>query len=413
MLIKTCTMTCKKCAIPSLHPRCSLRSRGARRDSFLAKVPGLCPVLASGNTTSPYCQAVSGHLRMKVIISILLVVSSCSLGYGQIIKGTVMDKNTHDGIMYALVYFDGTFVSTYANQNGYFQLDISKNFSMPLTISAIGYYSDTINNPSTDKLNIIYLAPKTYKLNEVVITAIGNSITRKTNLGIFKKEFLGETMNAKKCNITNEDDIMLNNYTHSYKFRISNGNSLIVNIDTLKAFCSNPIKIVNKALGYNLTYYLDKFEYCSLYKYLLIIGNCIFKVDSIYNKRQQKRFEERRKSAYLGSRMHFIRTLWENNLDSVGFTVKTSNNNRIPYDRLAAQSDILAGSYYLKYINYHGLISIAYYSKSPNSHIMIEKDKVYFNKNCILNPLDVSWSGEMARQRIGDLLPFEYEVSSK
>ena len=37
----------KKCAIPSLH-----------RDSFAAKVPGPCPVLALGNTTSPYCRAV-------------------------------------------------------------------------------------------------------------------------------------------------------------------------------------------------------------------------------------------------------------------------------------------------------------------------------------------------------------------
>jgi hypothetical protein len=50
MLIKVCTMTCKKCAIPSLH-----------RDSFVAKVPGPCPDAASGNTTSPYCRAVSKH----------------------------------------------------------------------------------------------------------------------------------------------------------------------------------------------------------------------------------------------------------------------------------------------------------------------------------------------------------------
>ncbi|MFZ0472128.1 MAG: hypothetical protein WAL94_05905 [Bacteroidales bacterium] len=40
-------MTAKTRAIPSLH-----------RDNFLAKVPGLCPVLSSGNTTSPYCRAV-------------------------------------------------------------------------------------------------------------------------------------------------------------------------------------------------------------------------------------------------------------------------------------------------------------------------------------------------------------------
>jgi hypothetical protein len=35
----------KKCAIPSLH-----------RDSFSAKVPGLCPDAASGITTSLYCR---------------------------------------------------------------------------------------------------------------------------------------------------------------------------------------------------------------------------------------------------------------------------------------------------------------------------------------------------------------------
>ena len=41
----------KNCAVSSLH-----------RDNFLAKVPRLCPVLASGNTTSPYCRAVMSNL---------------------------------------------------------------------------------------------------------------------------------------------------------------------------------------------------------------------------------------------------------------------------------------------------------------------------------------------------------------
>jgi len=41
-------MTAKTRAIPSLH-----------RDSKLAKVYGHCPDAASGNTTSPYCRAVS------------------------------------------------------------------------------------------------------------------------------------------------------------------------------------------------------------------------------------------------------------------------------------------------------------------------------------------------------------------
>jgi hypothetical protein len=47
MLNKICTRTAKTRAIPSLH-----------RDNFSAKVPGPCPVLASGNTTFLYCRAV-------------------------------------------------------------------------------------------------------------------------------------------------------------------------------------------------------------------------------------------------------------------------------------------------------------------------------------------------------------------
>jgi hypothetical protein len=54
----------KKCAIPSLHPRRSLFSRGARRDSFLAKVPGPCPDAASGNR--PALQAGSSLSRHQM-----------------------------------------------------------------------------------------------------------------------------------------------------------------------------------------------------------------------------------------------------------------------------------------------------------------------------------------------------------
>jgi len=53
----------KKCVIPSLH-----------RDNFLAKVPGPCPGLSSGNTTSLYCRAVMFKpiATKKIIISGLL-----------------------------------------------------------------------------------------------------------------------------------------------------------------------------------------------------------------------------------------------------------------------------------------------------------------------------------------------------
>ena len=80
---KTLYLDGKKCAIPSLH-----------RDIFLAKVPGLCPDAASGNTTSPYCRAVRGHRyrkqtdmkKSKLALTFLLFFQ---LGYSQTTKGTI------------------------------------------------------------------------------------------------------------------------------------------------------------------------------------------------------------------------------------------------------------------------------------------------------------------------------------
>ena len=60
MLNQLCTWTAKTRAIPSLH-----------RDNFSAKVPGPCPVLSSGNTTSLYCRAVMWHSSQNQRLSAL------------------------------------------------------------------------------------------------------------------------------------------------------------------------------------------------------------------------------------------------------------------------------------------------------------------------------------------------------
>ena len=59
---------CKKCAILSLH-----------RDSFVAKVPGLYPVLASGNTTSPYCRAVMRNFQLTRHIQYMRKITASTI----------------------------------------------------------------------------------------------------------------------------------------------------------------------------------------------------------------------------------------------------------------------------------------------------------------------------------------------
>jgi hypothetical protein len=198
-------------------------------------------------------------MRRIGLLSILLThifINSSS----QIIKGTIKDKYSNDIINFASIYFSGTSMGINSDQSGFFELDVSKYTSMPLSISALGYLSVTLTQFYTDTTLQIYLIPKVFKLNEVVITAKANSKFRKAYLEIFKNEFLGTSQNAMNCKIKNEKDI-----------------TLIMDNGTLKAFASKPIQINNKALGYEITYYLDKFELSKKTKSLEFIGNIIFK----------------------------------------------------------------------------------------------------------------------------------------
>ncbi len=143
-----------------------------------------------------------------------------------------MRKTGKSPISYAVVYFDGTSVASYTDEKGSFRLDIKKNYSMPLTISALGYFSTTINKFSPAEDILIYLESKVFEMKEVNVSARGNPDIRIQNLAIFRREFLGRTKNAKECEIVNEDDI---------KFITSEDK------DTLKAYSLKPIFILFSA----------------------------------------------------------------------------------------------------------------------------------------------------------------------
>lgn len=332
---------------------------------------------------------------MRWIISILLYINFFTAGYTQIIKGIILDKNTDSPINFASVYINGTFVGTHSDRNGHFELDISKNISMPIIISSLGYYSFTLTDYSPDKLYKVYLEPKIFELREVVITAKGYTRGRKVNLKLFKNEFLGKTLNARMCEITNEEDIILTYDSDN---------------DTLKAFSSKPILIENKALGYSISYYLDKFEYCKKDNFFVLSGNSIFREDSTIQEIQKQRFERRRKSAYLGSRMHFFRALWENNLDSAGFTIKDSENVKLNYNNIVIETDSLVNKDRTKYLKYPGNLFITYFTKSGGSIIAFINESIYFDKNGYFYGLGILWDGEMIRQRVADMLPYEYSI---
>ncbi len=324
---------------------------------------------------------------MKKLALILLFFQITVISFSQVIKGTISDKNTKSTINYASVYINGTFIGTYTDENGNFELDISKHKSMPLSISAIGYYSVTLEEYPVNKPIIVFLEPKIFALDEVVIKAKALNRKRRANMVIFRNEFLGTTDNGRMCDILNEEDITFNYGSDK---------------DTLKAYALKPILIENRALGYKITYYLDAFEFYRKDQSFFFKGNIIFTEDLTSDESKQKFYTRKRQYAYIGSRMHFFRMLYANSLGATGFDVKNPAGIK-----LNIRKYVFADKNG-KYLKYNTSLDLYYYSRFPTSSIIFLKDKVYFYGNGYYDPSGILWEGRLAMHRVGDWLPFEY-----
>jgi hypothetical protein len=324
---------------------------------------------------------------MKKIILLVTLINLFQFGKAQIIIGTVLDKSDNNPVTFASVYINGTSAGTNTDKTGHFELDISKYSSLPLTISALGYYTATLSEFSAERPIVIYLSPKIFELNEVIIEARSTAKERKANLKLFREQFLGSGYNGKNCVIQNEEDIT---------FRNSN--------DTLKAFASKPVLIINNALGYKITYYLDKFEYCWKCKSFLYQGNAFFNEDLSAALTKKDLFENRRRNAYLGSRSHFFSSLWTNSLQKNGFILENSSDQIVKYEDI-----VIVRAGFKKFLSFQGNLNIYYLSKSRYSSIEPLKGQFFFDSNGYFDGSGVNLSGQMAKQRIGDLLPLDFK----
>jgi hypothetical protein len=87
--------------------------------------------------------------------------------------------------------------------------------------------------------------------------------------------------------------------------------------------------------------------------------------------------------------------------------MKNSVNLDLYFNNIAIQEDSL-----LKCIYYPNKLGICYNSTTPTSYIIFHGKKVCFDKNGYFDPLVIEWSGQMAKQRIADWLPYEYSINN-
>jgi hypothetical protein len=333
---------------------------------------------------------------MKKILLAATLIFHCLPYYAQQITGKVLDASTNKPLPMVNVFLNSTTMGTYSDEIGHFILKIPSGEKLPVAFSAIGYNSLLLSEYSVDAPLEISLTPKIYPLAEVIVSSKRSArerTTREKRLSLFRKQFLGETMNAKSCEIMNEKELIF---------------QYLADGDILRAYSLNPLIINNKSLGYQILYYLDTFEYSPSMGSLQIYGNHIFRDDPSLNNSKREKAEKRRRSAYLGSRMHFFRSLWDNDLDSAGYTIKDEANALLNLDSLVIRVDSVS-----KYLKNRDVLYISYFSKSSTSSISFIQDSIFFTKFGYFDPYGISWRGEMSKQRIGDLLPYDYLPENK
>lgn len=254
-------------------------------------------------------------MRLIFIYFFFLLVIGVKAQQLGILKGRVIDSKTKEPIPFATVFLANTFIGTRTAENGLYVLQNIPSGKYDLIISSIGYefFSKAIAIDLPETKADIELTHEVKVLKEVVVKSSQSDYLRL--LRIFKRNFLGETRNAIKCTITNISDVELN-YNEEDK--------------VLTAYSDQPLVIENKALGYRLYYFLQKFKLDLKQGYCTLLGVPRFETMIPENKNQLTKWAKERVRAFNGSMIHFMRSLkysclHENNFDIYFLEQKVAN----------------------------------------------------------------------------------------
>lgn len=335
---------------------------------------------------------------MKLFLSAILLFFLQSL-FSQAISGKVYDSKTGESIPGASVYFANTSIGTITDTEGNFSIDPKFNSNTYLVFNHIGYKSITIEYKELGQDMKISLKEEFFEIPEVVL--ISDPFSRKQKLEVFRLEFLGESKGGINSKILNEDDLEL--YFNS-------------KTNILHVYSNKAIEVINDHLGYRIKFDLVDFQVAfrrkSLkridnIKWTIIYGHSLF--SDITNN--EEKFLSLRNEAYMGSIQHFIRTMWNQSWasEAFGFHYKLRKINPSEAFTVSVGADIFTKkiSFKLKKINISYKKGLYKHWSSLNlltgSTITIDKYGSY------MPYLQFKFGGEMADDRIGDLLPLDYE----
>ena len=232
-----------------------------------------------------------------------------------LITGKVLDATTKLPLQGASVFAQNTTIGTATDQQGNFTLRLL-NGGYDLIITFTGY--QTVNRRITtadalDKNIVIEVAQKEKALEDVVIKSSNEVKDGLEKYGsFFEENFIGKTANSSQCSIKNKE--VLKFYYYKKKNR-------------LKVLATAPLEIENNALGYSIKYTLDSFTHEYASQLSTYSGYPLFKDMQPTDEAQRASWNNNRLKAYLGSTLHFMRSVYNKRIKEEGFEIQLLAKN--------------------------------------------------------------------------------------
>lgn len=249
----------------------------------------------------------------KLAILLLLILGTQS--YAQmVVTGRVVDATTKQALPNSNVYVNNTSMRTFTDNEGKFKLVVPKAEKTELIISHLSYKKRAIVVAvGKGDVGNIEMAIQETNLDEIIIKSKrkGNTSAIKEWIEIFSINLIGNYKGvATQCKIKNPEALYFDYDTES---------------KDLKVFAKEPIEIENSALGYLIRLELDDCVYN------LLTEEVVFRYSAFFENLVMPRPKillalNKRKLLYQGSKMHFLRSLFEGNVEQQGFSIYKYNS---------------------------------------------------------------------------------------
>lgn len=329
------------------------------------------------------------------------------------LSGKVLDRNTQQAVPFATVFFASTTFGSSANENGEYQILKVPKGKYDIIVSCVGYENAFLSKEFLNEpLQIDFvLTPKAVQLNEVVVDGAQN----KKDLQLFLRLFLGSTPNSKQCRLENPEAVFLR---YDREKRI------------LSAEATEPLVIINHALGYRIHYLLDEFTVDQAAGMFRIFGIPRFEDLPGKNDRELRKWTRARDEAYFGSLNHLMRSLVKREVRKNLFAIQS------PKGHQPINPDTLFNKENTSVLNFTGKLEVIYEGEKERREFRmlvtspgmspqpqpVQTSVINFLKPSLLlydngyfeDPKGLMLDGYLAwSEALSELVPLDYEPTEK